>query len=112
MTERQAPEGTKLPVCTQTQKLTASNGEEATVEVYDNGTIATTEFARAAGAWGGGGGGGGRKCSGSCHGQTVTMSCPAGSSPVLDCTSGSPRLTCAKTLGGGVVFVSETLGPT
>jgi len=78
------------------QVLKSSGVEEANIDVYDNGTIATTKFAKKAAGWGGGGNGGGnRTCSGSCDGVALgPINCPAGSSPHLNCTTNPPTLTC------------------
>ena len=98
MNENQSNQGIE-PKFLFKQVINVSPREQVSVEVFDNGAIVTTRLTKAAGLWGGGGGGGGSTtCSGSCGGQTIgPLTCPAGSSPVLDCINHT--LTCKATLG-------------
>jgi hypothetical protein len=82
-------------------------GNQVIVEVFDNGAIATTSLTVKAGLWGGGGGGGGtRTCSGSCGTRKLgPISCPTGSSPVLDCINFTLRCRPNSGSGSGGVII-------
>ena len=89
----------KTPKLLFRQIVKSAGIEEVSLEIYDNGTVATTKFSKKASGWGGGGGSGGnRTCSGSCGGATIgPINCPTGSSPHLNCVTNT--LTCVS-LGG------------